>query len=82
MPIILTDSETNGVEVLPGWATIYDVLIAIKQLEANRARFRKENRPDRKSYYVPNGKPRGRPKKAVPPNDENEPIHSGPSADS
>jgi hypothetical protein len=76
MPLILTDSESNKVEELPAWATIYDVLIAIKQLEANRARFRKENRPDRKSYYVPNGKPRGRPKKNPAPATEPAPSDS------
>ncbi len=68
------DSESGKVELLPDWATIYDVLIGLKQLEANRARFRKANNPNRKSYYVPNGKPRGRPRKnPAPPAPASEP---------
>jgi hypothetical protein len=63
----IIDQDTGKVELLPEWATVYDVLIGLKQLEANRARFRKENNPNRKSYYVPNGKPRGRPKKRPTP---------------
>lgn len=63
MTLTVTDSTTHDVLTLPEDVTMYDIIIALKQLEANRRRFRKEVRGERKNYYVPTGNPRGRPRK-------------------
>jgi hypothetical protein len=63
MTITVTDSETNCTMTLPDGVTMYDVSIALKQLADSRRRSLKENRGPKKNYYVPTGKPRGRPRK-------------------
>jgi len=63
MPITVTDSTTNSTMTLEEGITIYDIVLALKELSAHRRRSLKEHRGPRKNYYVPNGNPRGRPRK-------------------
>ena len=76
MPLTIIDSASNTKEELPEWVSMYDIGVALKQLEANRARFRKENRTKPRkvyNYYVPTGKPRGRPRNNPLPESPAEP---------
>lgn len=63
MTLTLTDSENQCSMTLPEGVTVYDVIVALKQLADSRHRSLKENRGPKKNYYVPTGKPRGRPRK-------------------
>ena len=75
MTITLTDSENHCSMTLEEGITIYDVVVALKQLTDSRRRSLKENRGPKKNYYVPTGKPRGRPRK-VPAESAAEKIDS------
>ena len=79
MTITVTDSTTNSTMTLEEGVTVYDVVIALKQLADHRLRSLKEHRGPRKNYYVPNGNPRGRPRK-VPA--DSPPASSEPKFDS
>jgi len=63
MTITVTDSATNSTITLEEGVTMYDVVIALKQLADHRRRSLKEHRGPKKNYYVPTGNPRGRPRK-------------------
>ena len=82
MTITVTDSTTNTTMTLEEGVTIYDIVLALKELSAHRRRSLKEHRGPRKNYYVPNGKPRGRPRKvqteSSPASSESDKIDSPP----
>jgi len=60
MPITMTDPTTNTTMTLEEGVTMYDVVIALKQLADHRRRSLKEVRGPRKNCYVQTGNPKER----------------------
>lgn len=59
--VIIIDTETNETKTME--LSIADILYAIERLEKERARHRGLQRVKTKNYYIPTGRPAGRPKK-------------------
>lgn len=61
MVTIMVDAETNETKTME--MSMAEIIHAIERLEKERARHRGLHRVKTKNYYVPTGRPAGRPRK-------------------